>query len=218
MSQSSRCRVSPELLPRLLRRNSLSTLLRSRGHTVVAVAWPVATEAPRWNRVAFAAAHVVADPRAPIDPSLEAAIDWEATLAFRRHLWSHGFGVAEAMDTAQRGMGLDWPTSLELIRRSVDEARGITGAIVFSGAGTDHLAPGASRTPDDVIAAYEAQCGAIEAAGGRIILMASRERAQRRPSLRIVPAGRCRRIAPRSGARSFKDACVLARERHRRIM
>src|SRR6185436_20307597 len=117
-----------------------------------AVAWPVPTRAARWNRVAFAAAHVVADPRAPIDPWLDTAIDWDATLAFRRHLWSHGFGVAEAMDTAQRGMGLDWPTSLELIRRSVNEARNTPGAVVFSGAGTDHLPPGANYTPDDVIA------------------------------------------------------------------
>ena len=80
-----------------------------------------------WNRVAFAAAHVVADPRADVDPWLAAAIDWDATLAYRRHLWSLGFGVAEAMDTAQRGMGLDWPTSLELIRRSVAEARAHAG-------------------------------------------------------------------------------------------
>ena len=139
-----------------------------------AVAWPAPKGLPRWNRVAFAAAHVVADPRANVDPWLEAAIDWDATLAFRRHLWSHGFGVAEAMDTAQRGTGLDWPTSLELIRRSVNEARNTPGAVVFSGAGTDHLPPGANYTPDDVIAAYEEQCGAIEAAGGRIIVMASR--------------------------------------------
>jgi len=139
-----------------------------------AVRWPVPSGAPRWNRVAFAAAHVVADPLAAIDPWLGTAVDWDATLAFRRHLWAHGFGVAEAMDTAQRGMGLDWPTSLELIRRSVNEARGIAGAVVFSGAGTDHLPPGANCTPDEVIAAYEEQCAAIEAAGGRIILMASR--------------------------------------------
>ena len=139
-----------------------------------AVAWPVPTGLPHWNRVAFAAAHVVADPRAAVDPWLQAAIDWDATLAFRRHLWSHGFGVAEAMDTAQRGMGLDWPTSLELIRRSVHEGASFPGAVVFSGAGTDHLPPGAHYTPDDVIAAYEEQCAAIEAAGGRIILMASR--------------------------------------------
>jgi hypothetical protein len=136
--------------------------------------WPMPAAAPRWNRVAFAAAHVVADARAAIDPWLETAIDWEATLAFRRHLWGLGFGVAEAMDTAQRGMGLDWPTSLELIGRSVAEARGIPGAVVFSGAGTDHLSPAANLTRDDVVAAYEEQCGAIERAGGRIILMASR--------------------------------------------
>jgi len=139
-----------------------------------AVAWPVPAATPRWNRVAFAAAHVVADPRAVIDPWLQTAIDWDATLAYRRHLWSHGFGVAEAMDTAQRGMGLDWPTSLELIKRSVAEARGIPGATVFSGAGTDHLPPGADRTLDEIVAAYETQCAAVEAAGGRIILMASR--------------------------------------------
>jgi hypothetical protein len=139
-----------------------------------AVAWPAPTGVVRWNRVAFAAAHVVADPRAAIDPWLDTAIDWDATLAFRRHLWSHGFGVAEAMDTAQRGMGLDWPTSLELIRRSVAEARSMPGAIVFSGAGTDHLPPAPNRTLAEVIAAYEEQCAAIENAGGRIILMASR--------------------------------------------
>lgn len=129
---------------------------------------------PDWNRVAFAAAHVVADPRADVDPWLAAAVDWDATLAYRRHLWSLGFGVAEAMDTAQRGMGLDWPTSLELIARSVAEARSIPGAVVFGGAGTDHLAPDPSTTIDRVIAAYEEQCAAVEKAGGRIILMASR--------------------------------------------
>jgi len=139
-----------------------------------AFAWPAPSGASRWNRVAFAAAHVVADPRAAIDPWLQAAVDWDTTLAFRRHLWSHGFGVAEAMDTAQRGMGLDWPTSLELIRRSVAEARGIPGAVVFSGAGTDQLPPAANPTLDAIVAAYEEQCSAIEAAGGRIILMASR--------------------------------------------
>lgn len=138
------------------------------------VAWPAPSLPPAWNRVAFAAAHVVADPRADVDPWLTAAIDWDATLAYRRHLWSLGFGVAEAMDTAQRGMGLDWPTSLELVRRSVAEARGLPGAVVFCGAGTDHLAPAANVTLDRVITAYEEQCAAVEAAGGRIILMASR--------------------------------------------
>ena len=127
-----------------------------------------------FSRVAFAAAHVVADPRADIDPWLEPAIDWEATLAFRRHLWRLGLGVAEAMDTAQRGMGLDWNTSLELIRRSVAEARATPGAVLASGAGTDHVAPDPDLAIKDVIAAYEEQCGAVEEAGGRIILMASR--------------------------------------------
>jgi hypothetical protein len=137
-------------------------------------AWPTKADAASWNRVAFAAAHVVADPLAGIDPWLGAAVDWDATLAYRHHLWSLGFGVAEAMDTAQRGMGLDWPTSLELIRRSVAESRTVPGAVVFSGAGTDHLAPSTDMTIERVIAAYEEQCAAVEAAGGRIILMASR--------------------------------------------
>jgi Protein of unknown function (DUF993) len=126
-----------------------------------------------FNRVAFAAAHVVADPLADADPWLTAAIDWDRTIAYREYLWDLGFGVAEAMDTAQRGMGLDWPTSLELIRRSVEAAKR-RGAVVFSGAGTDHLAPSADTTIDDIIGAYEEQVAAIESLGGRIILMASR--------------------------------------------
>jgi hypothetical protein len=124
-----------------------------------------------FTRVALAAAHVVADPLSPKDPWLEPAVDWEATLAYRRHLWSWGFGVAEAMDTAQRGMGLDWPSSLELIGRTLEAAKGVEGAAVFSGAGTDHVA---QADVAGVIAAYEEQCGAIEKLGGRIILMASR--------------------------------------------
>ena len=134
----------------------------------------VPAERPQWNRVAFAAAHVVSDPRANVDPWLATAIDWDATLAYRRYLWEQGFGVAEAMDTAQRGMGLDWPTSLALIERTVSEARAVPGAVVFSGAGTDDLAPDLARSIDDVIGAYHAQCAAIERVGGRIILMASR--------------------------------------------
>src|SRR4029453_11546792 len=89
-------------------------------------------------------------------------------------LWSLGLGVAEAMDTAQRGMGLDWNTSLELIRRSIDAAKDFPGALLGSGAGTDHLEPGADVTIDDVIRAYEEQCAAVEKLGGRIVLMASR--------------------------------------------
>jgi hypothetical protein len=126
------------------------------------------------NRVALAAAHVVADPRADIDPWLEAAPDWERTIAYREYLWDLGLCVAEAMDTAQRGMGLDWPMALELIKGSVAAARSREGAQVFSGAGTDHLDPAVPCTIDDVIHAYEEQIAAIEAVGGRIILMASR--------------------------------------------
>jgi hypothetical protein len=127
----------------------------------------------RLNRVAFAAAHVVADPLAESDPWLDTKVDWDKTIAFREHLWDLGFGVAEAMDTAQRGMGMGWPDSLELIRRSVAAAKA-RNALVFSGAGTDHLAPEAAKSIDDVIGAYEEQISAIEAFGGRIILMASR--------------------------------------------
>jgi hypothetical protein len=126
------------------------------------------------NRVAFSAAHVVSDPLANVDPWLASAIDWDKTVAFREHVWDLGLGVAEAMDTAQRGMGLDWPASLELIQRSVKAAKARGNALVFSGAGTDHLAPEDARNLDDVVRAYEEQIGAVEKAGGRIILMASR--------------------------------------------
>jgi len=135
--------------------------------------FPARPSAP-FNRVPIAAAHVVADPLADGDPFLDAALDWDATLAYRRHLWTLGLGVAEAMDTAQRGMGLDWKTSLELVERSIAAARDFPGAVLFSGAGTDHLAAGRPATLDAIIAAYEEQIGAIEALGGRIILMASR--------------------------------------------
>lgn len=134
--------------------------------------FPKAT--PPFPRVALAAAHVVADTRAEQDPWLDAKIDWDRTIAFRKHLWSLGLGVAEAMDTAQRGMGLDWTAAQELIRRSLDAMKDVPGAVMASGAGTDHLAPGPDVTVDDVIRAYEEQCEAVEAMGGRIILMASR--------------------------------------------
>jgi len=122
-----------------------------------------------FTRVAYAAAHVVADPLSVKEPWLDAAIDWDATIAYRRHLSSWGFGIAEAMDTAQRGMGLDWTNSLELIRRTLEA---VPEAVVASGAGTDHLQGRASIA--EVIAAYEMQCAAIEKLGGRVILMASR--------------------------------------------
>jgi hypothetical protein len=127
-----------------------------------------------FNRIAYAAAHVVANPFADNDPWLDAAIDWERTIAFREYLWGLGLGVAEAMDTAQRGMGLGWPEARELIRRSLDAAKGRPGALVACGAGTDHLVPGPDVTIDDVIRAYEEQIETVEGLGGRIILMASR--------------------------------------------
>src|ERR671912_863271 len=128
----------------------------------------------RFDRIAYSAAHVVADPLAAIDPWLQSAVDWDATIAYRQRLWSLGLGVAEAMDTAQRGMGLDWPTSLELIRRSLDAARDVPGAMVASRCGTDHLDLAAVRSVDDVIRGYEEQMAAIEALGGKLIVMASR--------------------------------------------
>jgi hypothetical protein len=125
------------------------------------------------TRVAFAAAHVVLDPLKTTEPLTHPVIDWESTLAYREYLWSLGFGVAEAMDTAQRGMGLNWPLALELIQRSTAAAKA-RGVVVASGAGTDHLAPGPHLTLQDVTNAYLQQCEAIEAVDGRIILMASR--------------------------------------------
>ncbi|WP_406837368.1 dihydrodipicolinate synthase family protein [Streptomyces sp. AHU1] len=126
---------------------------------------------PLASRTVFAAAHVVADPYADVSPGAPAAVDWDATLAFRRHLWSHGLGVAEAMDTSQRGMGLDWAGAAELIRRSSAEARAVGGRIAC-GAGTDQLTGPA--TLGDVRAAYEEQLALVEESGSRAVLMASR--------------------------------------------
>ena len=134
---------------------------------------PVQTPTQPFNRVAFAAAHVVADPFSNVDPSRQAAIDWPKTMAYRTHLLDLGFGIAEAMDTSQRGMGLDWPTALELIKQSLLNA-GPRSQMIFSGCGTDHLTPADARTLDDVIEAYLKQLHAIQKLGGRIILMASR--------------------------------------------
>ncbi|SHK80832.1 dihydrodipicolinate synthase family protein [Streptomyces yunnanensis] len=127
---------------------------------------------PRSRRV-FAAAHVVADPRADTTPDGPAALDWEATLAFRHHLWAHGLGVAEAMDTAQRGMGLDWPCAAELIRRTAAEARAVGGRLAC-GTGTDQLPP-TGATLADVRAAYEEQLALAEDAGAQPVLLASRQ-------------------------------------------
>jgi hypothetical protein len=138
---------------------------------------------PAAGRIAYAAAHVVANPLGDNTPGAPATVDWDATLAFRRHLWSYGLGVADAMDTAQRGMGLDWAATSELIRRSAAEARAFAGgaaggrALLGCGAGTDHAAPDLS-TLDDVVTAYEQQIATVEGAGATVILMASRQLAR----------------------------------------
>src|SRR6266566_117257 len=149
--------------------------------TPVAATFP-STGGPITSRIGYAAVHVVCDPLADNDPTLDVAIDWDATLAYRRYLWSLGLAVAEAMDTAQRGMGLGWPAARELIRRSVGEARA-AGGMIACGAGTDHVLPGERVTLDDVVHAYEEQVGWVERHGGRAILMASRAlaRAARSP-------------------------------------
>jgi len=128
--------------------------------------------APVFDRVAYAAAHVVADPLADVDPWLTPALDWERTIAFRNYLWDLGLGVAEAMDTAQRGGGLDWSGAKELISLALDAAKARPGVKIACGVGTDHLDPGVGV--DAVIRAYEEQIETIEAMGGRLVVMASR--------------------------------------------
>ena len=120
-----------------------------------------------FNRVAFAAAHVVADP-------LQGGIDWKGTIAYRRYLLNLGFGIAEAMDTSQRGMGLSWPNALELIKRSIDDAGSEKSKLIYSGCGTDHLDLADSHSLDEVTSAYLLQLHSIQKLGGRVIMMASR--------------------------------------------
>ncbi|WP_103349809.1 dihydrodipicolinate synthase family protein [Amycolatopsis sp. CA-128772] len=127
---------------------------------------------PAVSRVAFSAAHVVADPLGDNTPGAPAAVDWDATLAFRHHLWSLGLGVADAMDTAQRGMGLDWAATRELITRSGAEARAAGGRLAC-GVGTDHLL-GSGHSLASIQTAYEPQLAVVEEAGAQPILMASR--------------------------------------------
>ncbi|MEJ3656365.1 dihydrodipicolinate synthase family protein [Actinomycetes bacterium KLBMP 9759] len=127
---------------------------------------------PYRERVAFAAAHVVADPLGENVPGAPAAVDWDATLAFRRHLFGYGLGVAEAMDTAQRNMGLDWAAVQELVARSAKQAAEC-GARIASGAGTDHRTD--LTTVEDVIDAYSEQVEFVESTGSQVIIMASRQ-------------------------------------------
>lgn len=125
-------------------------------------------------RVAYSATHVVADPFADNDPWLTPAIDWDTTIAYRRYLWDLGLGVAEAMDTAQRGMGLNWENAKDLIREALNAAQDYPDPLIASGCGTDHLAAGPEVSIDDVIRAYEEQMAYIEGLGGKLIIMASR--------------------------------------------
>ncbi|TBL79384.1 dihydrodipicolinate synthase family protein [Paenibacillus thalictri] len=157
---------------------SISIKLPKADRSIYAYELNDALSLPRPNgkfqsRIVYAAAHVVVDPWANRDPLADAQIDMEATMAYRHHLWSLGFAVAEAMDTAQRGMGLDWARAQELIKRSIQEARSV-GGTVASGAGTDHLLVQPGLTLEQVEAAYEEQCAFVEGLGGQVILMASR--------------------------------------------
>jgi hypothetical protein len=138
------------------------------------IQFPSKAETARFNRIAYAAAHVVADPLADIDPWVDTAVDWDKTIAFRHYLWDLGLGVAEAMDTAQRGGGLDWPGAKLLIKHALDAAKSRPGAEICCGVGTDHLEASANVTIDDIIRAYEEQIEAIEAMGGKLVVMASR--------------------------------------------
>ncbi len=145
--------------------------------------WDTARPGETLARAVLSAAHVVADPLADIAPLREIAIDFDATQRFREHLWDLGLGVAEAMDTAQRGMGLDWPSAKILIGNTLASARQRPGAVVFSGVGTEQLAP-EDATIESVIAAYLEQLSYVQGLGGRVILMASRAlaRAARSPT------------------------------------
>jgi hypothetical protein len=147
---------------------------RLEPYTLVGEPLGAASRPRSFNRVALSAAHVVADPLSAQEPSMGPAIDWEPTLAYRRHLLGLGLGIAEAMDTAQRGMGLNWHGARELIRRTLEDTRDMPDALIFSGCGTDQLEPADATSIDDVLRAYATQLSAIQKLGGRLILMASR--------------------------------------------
>jgi hypothetical protein len=125
--------------------------------------WAAGYPAPT-RRSVYAAAHVAAN--------LDGSIDWDATMRFREHLWRYGFGLAEAMDTAQRGAGLTIAQARELIGRSAARAAEL-GMQIASGAGTDQLAAGAHPLAA-IVTAYAAQVEFVQAAGSQVILMASR--------------------------------------------
>ncbi len=131
---------------------------------IPAPGWPGRHPVPR-SRHVFAAPHVAAFP--------DGSIDWQSTLDFRAHLWAHGFAVAEAMDTAQRGMGLTWEQARDLIRYSAEHAVR-RGGLISCGVGTDQLPAGSAHTLAAITRAYEEQLDLVQAAGPRVILMASR--------------------------------------------
>ncbi|SAK82393.1 hypothetical protein AWB75_05247 [Caballeronia catudaia] len=128
----------------------------------------------QFTRIAYSAAHVVADPHRSGELNQPAALDWARTIEYRRYLIGQGLGIAEAMDTAQRGMGLSWDVALELVQRTMAETRDLPGALIASGCGTDHLSADAATSCDEVIRAYAMQIDAIQRTGSRVILMASR--------------------------------------------
>ncbi|WP_035776898.1 DUF993 family protein, partial [Arthrobacter sp. H5] len=154
-----------------------------------ATTWPKPS-APLTARRTYAAAHVIPKVTADNTPGARAVLDWESTLAYRHELWSYGLGVADAMDTAQRGMGLDWPATQELIRRSGAEAAVVVGSqapatrdktvrdLLACGAGTDQLdlvtLPSGRAGLNAVIEAYREQIKVVSDAGAKVILMASR--------------------------------------------
>ncbi|ANW67679.1 dihydrodipicolinate synthase family protein [Mycobacterium sp. djl-10] len=148
-----------------------------RRHTVGAPRPWTRPDAPITSRIAYAAAHVIPRPLADNTPGVPADLDWDTTMAYRHELWSYGLGVAEAMDTAQRGMGLDWAATRELIRRSGREAAG-TGGRLACGAGTDQLNPAdvptGARGLSVITDAYREQIAVVRDAGARVIIMASR--------------------------------------------
>lgn len=139
---------------------------------------PLIARAPNraLTRTAFTAAHVVSDPLRARSPwEGRPAVDWDATLGFRIGLWDQGLALAEAMDTAQRGLGVDWATALELIQRTMAAAKAHPlRPRVACGAGTDHVDPARLRDARTIAAAYETQAEAIETVGGQVIVMASR--------------------------------------------
>lgn len=132
---------------------------------------------PIESRIAYAAAHVVPNVLGDTSPGAPADLNWDTTLAYRHELWSYGLGVADAMDTAQRGMGLDWPATRELIRRSGREAA-TAGGRLACGAGTDQLdlaaVPAGARGLAMITDAYREQIAVVREAGADVILMASR--------------------------------------------